>query len=166
MRVTFKAATVLLTLSVAPVGIAVTQMAVFGVSTPVYAAMTMDWPDSVNQHVMQIRKKIKTTDMDGYLAAVKSPNGALLLDVREESEFKAGHVPGTVNVPRGLLEFRIWKQLGFPSNVDMSRKIYVQCQTGGRATLAAKQLQDIGFTNVIAVIMNFEEWQKKGNPLS
>lgn len=166
MHVTLKAATVLLMLSVASVGIAVTQMVVIGVSTPVYAAMTMDWPDSVNQHVMEIRKKIKTTDMDGYLAAVKSPNGALLLDVREESEFKAGHVPGAVNVPRGLLEFRIWKQLGFPSNVDMNRKIYVQCQTGGRATLAAKQLQDIGFTNVIAVIMNFEEWQKKGNPLS
>ena len=65
-----------------------------------------------------------------------------------------------------MLEFRIWKQLGFPSKVDMNRKIYVQCQTGGRATLAAKQLQDVGFTNVIAVIMNFEEWQKKGNPLS
>ncbi len=166
MRVTLKAGTVLLMLAVAPAGIAVTQLTVFGVSTPVYAAMNMDWPDSVNQYVMQIRKKIKTTDMDGYLAAVESPNGALLLDVREEGEFKAGNVPGAVNAPRGLLEFRIWKQLGFPSNVDMSRKIYVQCQTGGRATLAAKQLQDIGFTNVIAVIMNFEEWQKKGNPLS
>ena len=128
--------------------------------------MNVDWPDSVDQYVMQVRKSVKTTDMDGYLAAVKSPNGVLLFDVREEGEFKAGHVPGAVNVPRGLLEFRIWKQLGFPSNVDMSRKIYVQCQTGGRATLAAKQLQDIGFTNVIAVIMNFEEWQKKGNPLS
>jgi rhodanese-related sulfurtransferase len=38
--------------------------------------------------------------------------------------------------------------------------------TGGRATLATKQLQDIGFTNVIAVTMTFEEWKKKGNPLS
>jgi len=37
--------------------------------------------------------------------------------------------------------------------------------TGGRAMLATKQLSDIGFTNVVAVIMNFGEWQKKGNPL-
>ena len=48
----------------------------------------------------------------------------------------------------------------------MNRKIYVQCMTGGRATLATKQLQDIGFTNAIAVIMNFEDWKKKGHPLS
>ncbi len=166
MRAAMKAGMILLLVGAAPASIIVSSLTGLGISTPVLAAMNMDWPDSVNQCVMQIRKKIKTTDMDGYLAAVKSPNGALLLDVREEGEFKAGHVPEAVNVPRGLLEFRIWKQLGFPSNVDMSRKIYVQCQTGGRATLAAKQLQDIGFTNVIAVIMNFEEWQKKGNPLS
>jgi len=104
--------------------------------------------------------------MDGYLAAVKNPDGAVLLDVREEGEFKAGHVPGAINIPRGLLEFRIWKQLGYPARVETGRKIYVQCQTGGRATLATKQLQDIGFTNVIAAIMNFEEWRKRGNPLA
>ena len=104
--------------------------------------------------------------MDGYLTAVKNPNGASLLDVREDDEFKAGHVPGAVHIPRGLLEFRIWKRLGYPAQVDMNRRIYVQCMTGGRATLATKQLQDIGFTNAIAVIMNFEDWKKKGHPLS
>lgn len=146
-------------------GIAGVLLTALGISAPVFAEMSVSWPESVNQHVMQVRKTVKTTDMDGYLAAVKSPNGALLLDVREEDEFKAGHVPGTVNIPRGLLEFRIWKQLGFPSPVDTGRKIFVQCQTGGRATLATKQLQDVGFTNVVAVVMNFEEWQKNNNPL-
>ena len=146
-------------------GIAVLLLTTLGISSPVFAQMSVSWPDSVNQHVMQVRKTVKTTDMDGYLAAVKSPNGALLLDVREEDEFKAGHVPGAVNIPRGLLEFRIWKQLGFPSPVDTGRKIFVQCQTGGRATLATKQLQDVGFTNVVAVVMNFEEWQNNNNPL-
>jgi rhodanese-related sulfurtransferase len=103
--------------------------------------------------------------MDGYLAAVKDPQGALLLDVREEDEFKAGHVPGTVHIPRGFLEFRIWKQLGSPTDVDTGRKIYVQCRTGGRATLAARQLKDIGFTNVVAVVMELREWEDKGHPL-
>ena len=92
------------------------------------------------------------------------PNGALLIDVREETELKAGHVPGTVNVSRGRLEFRIWKQLGYPGPVEMNRKIYVQCATGGRATLAARQLKDIGFTNVTAVVMELADWQKKGHP--
>ena len=168
MRSALKAGLIVLTVVISPASLAVTALTAAGISTPVLAAMNMNktWPDSVDQHVARIRKTIKTIDMDGYLSVVKNSNGALLLDVREEEEFKAGHVPGAINIPRGLLEFRVWKQLGFPVQVDMNRKIFVQCQTGGRATLAAKQLQDIGFTNVIAVIMNFEEWQKKGNPLS
>ena len=116
--------------------IAVAFSTVLVISSPVLAQMSKDWPASVDQYVAQIRKTVQTTDMDGYLAAVKSPNGAMLLDVREEDEFKAGHVPGAVNIPRGLLEFRIWKQLGYPANVDTNRKIYVQCRTGCRATLA------------------------------
>lgn len=139
-------------------------LTIVGISTPVLASE--NWPTFIDQYVLQIRKTIKTADMDGYLAAVKNPKGAVLLDVREDDEFKAGHVPGAVNIPRGLLEFRIWKHFGHPAQVDMTRTIYVQCQTGGRATLAAKQLQDIGFTNVIAVVMNFDEWKKKGHPLS
>ena len=145
--------------------LAIIVLTTLGISPPAFGQMSAAWPDSVNQHVMQIRETVKTTDMDGYLAAVKNPNGALLLDVREDEEFKAGHVPGAVNIPRGLLEFRIWKQLGFPSQVDTGRKIFVQCQTGGRATLATKQLQDVGFTNVVAVVMNFDDWQKNNNPL-
>ena len=143
-------------------GVAGVLITILGLSTPGLAQMSMDWPDTVNQYVAQIRKTINTASMDDYLVVVKDPKGALLLDVREDAEFTAGHVPGAVNIPRGLLEFRIWKQLGFPSQVDTGRKIYVQCQTGARATLATKQLQDIGFTNVTAVIMNFEDWRRRG----
>jgi len=142
---------------------AIVLLGAFTLSAPVFAAQ--DWPDSVNNYIGQVRKTVKTTDMAGYLAAVKNPNGALLLDVREESEFKAGHVPGAVNIPRGLLEFRIWKQLGYPNAVDTNRTIYVQCASGGRATLATAELKKIGFKKPIAVIMNFSEWEKKGNPV-
>lgn len=134
-----------------------------GISSPVLSSES--WPDTVDQYVLQIRKSIHTTDMEGYLAVVKNLNGAVLLDVREEQEFKTSHVPGAVNIPRGLLEFNIWKNLGYPAKIDMNRIIYVQCQTGGRATLATKQLQDIGFDNVIAVIMNFDDWKQKGHPV-
>jgi len=53
-----------------------------------------------------------------------------------------------------------WKLLGYPDRVDMNRKIYVQRASGGRATLAAKQFKDIGFTNVPAVVMELADWQK------
>ena len=142
--------------------IAVVLLGAFVICQPGLAAE--NWPDFVDEYVAQVRKTIDTTDMDGYLAIVSNPNGALLIDVREETEFKTGHVPGTVNVSRGRLEFRIWKQLGYPGQVEMNRKIYVQCATGGRATLAARQLKDIGFTNVTAVVMELADWQKKGHP--
>jgi rhodanese-related sulfurtransferase len=112
-----------------------------------------NWPDSVDQYVAQVRKTIDTSDMDSYLSVVKNPNGALLLDVRDENELISGHVPGTINVSRGRLEFQIWKLLGYPNKVDMNRKIYVQCASGGRATLAA-------------VVMELADWQKLGYPFA
>jgi rhodanese-related sulfurtransferase len=129
---------------------------------PVFAAE--NWPDSVNEYIAQVRKTVDTTDMEGYLAVVKNPNGALLIDVRDPDEFRSGHVPGTINVSRGRLETQIWRPLGFPAKIDLNRKIFVQCASGSRATLAAKQLKDIGFTNVTAVAMTLADWQKRGYP--
>ena len=145
-------------------GVAVVFLGTFVISLPGFAAE--NWPDSVDEYVAQVRKTIDTSDMDSYLKVVKNPNGALLLDVRDENELISGHVPGTVNVSRGRLEFRIWKLLGYPDRVDMNRKIYVQCASGGRATLAAKRLKDIGFTNVTAVVMELADWQKQGYPFA
>ncbi len=134
------------------------------VAAPAVAAE--NWPDSFGDYIGQVRKTIKTTDMAGYLATVKDPKGTVLIDVREPEEYKAGHIPNVPNVPRGLLEFRIWKMLGYPKTVDMNQPIYVQCRTGGRATLAAKDLKDIGFTNVTAVVMDISKWQEKGHPFT
>jgi rhodanese-related sulfurtransferase len=122
------------------------------------------WPPIVSEHVAAVRKTVKTTDMAGYLAAVKKPNGALLLDVREPAEFAAGHVPGAVNIPRGLLEFQIYKVMGYPKKVDTSKTIYVQCQSGGRATLATAALKTIGFKRPVAVVMSWPEWVQKDYP--
>ena len=165
MRDAPMARVLLLLLAVVSVGITGLPIMVRAADPPAAMAAPMAWPDSVTQFVMRVRATIQTTDMAGYRDAVTAPNGALLLDVREASEFAAGHVPGAVNISRGLLEFRIWAQLGYPGPVDMNRRIYVQCQTGGRATLATRQLQDIGFTNVVAVIMNFEDWRRQGHPV-
>jgi rhodanese-related sulfurtransferase len=122
------------------------------------------WPPIVTQHVLAVRKTIETVDMAGYLAVVKDPKGAMIVDIREPAEYAAGHVPGSTNIPRGLLEFQIYKAMGYPNQVDTNRTIYVQCQTGGRATLATAALKEIGFSHPIAVIMDWPEWVKNGYP--
>jgi rhodanese-related sulfurtransferase len=144
--------------------LAVVLAALAALAMPSAGFAAGDWPDSIDQYVAQLRKTVDIADMEGYLAIVKDPKGALLVDVREDGEFRAGHVPGTVNVSRERLEFRIWKALGYPGPVDLNRKIVVQCASGARATLAAKQLKDIGFANVTAVVMDLADWQKKGLP--
>lgn len=143
-------------------GLAIALITAVAVSAPAFAAE--NWPDSFSDYVANVRKTVKTIDMDGYVSTVRNPEGALLIDVREGYEYTAGHVPGPINVPRGLLEFQIWRKLGYPDKVDMNRKIIVQCRTGGRATLAAAALKAIGFTDVTAVIMDIEQWEKSGKP--
>ena len=73
---------------------AIIVFAAFAVAAPAYAAE--NWPDSFSAYVAKVRKTVKTTDAKGYLAAVKNPNGAMLIDVREPSEYATGHVVGTV----------------------------------------------------------------------
>ena len=71
--------------------IAIVFAGVLAVAAPALAAP--NWPDSFSAYIGQVRKTIKTTDMNGYLAVVKNPNGAMLIDVREGYEYKAGHIP-------------------------------------------------------------------------
>ena len=77
---------------------------------------------------------------------------------------RLGAVPGAVNVPRGAIEFRFWKLVGFPDNTRMNTKMTLYCATGGRCALAAKSLQDLGFTNATSVDMLFNDWVKAGYP--
>lgn len=69
--------------------------------------------------------------------------GALLLDVRSEEEFAAGHLPGAVNVPVTQLAARL-ETLG-----DKRRPIVVYCAAGVRSTRAAALLQEAGFSRVL-----------------
>lgn len=127
-------------------------------------ALAQSFPPAVTQKIQAAQKQVKTIGMEEYRKAVESPGTALIVDVREAHEFTAGHVPGAINIPRGVLEFQIWKQIGFPANTEMDRPVILQCQSGNRASLAAQSLAELGFTHITAVVMSLDEWQKTGNP--
>ena len=116
--------------------------------------------------VAKTKSQIKTVKMAEFKAAFDKKDVGLLIDVRNENEFEDGFVPGAVNVPRGLIEFRIWKLVGFPDKTDMDTKMTLYCATGGRCALATKSLQDLGFTNVTSVDMRFADWVKAGYPVA
>ena len=124
------------------------------------------WPESVDKYVAAAKKSVTVMDMAAFKAIAANKGDAVLLDVREPDEFKAGHVKAAVNVPRGVVEFRIWKAVfNYPAKTDFNKKIYVYCALGGRSVLAAKALKELGFKNVTAVDMKFADWIKAGNPV-
>lgn len=95
---------------------------------------------------------------------------AALIDVREPAEFEAGHIPGSVNIPRGVLEFQV---VGHPAlacltDASLSRRerpIVLVCRTGGRAALAADNLQRMGFSDVRSIAGGVAAWGEAGLPL-
>ena len=76
----------------------------------------------------------------------------ILIDVREPEEFIRKSIKNAVNIPRGVLEMQA-VQL-FPK---ADTALFIHCATGGRATLAAEQLQRIGYNNVTPISCNFDD---------
>ena len=123
-------------------------------------------PPAVKKMVIDAKKSANSIDMEALKAVMDKQESITLLDVRLPKEYASGHVPGSTNIPRGLLEFLIWaKVVGYPEKTDTSKKIYLYCRTGVRAALCVKTLEDLGFTNVILVDMKIAEWRKAGYPL-
>jgi len=101
----------------------------------------------------QVPIKDLKTDMDAQADIA-------ILDVREPAEYEVAHIPGSVNIPRGLLEFSIWSILP-----DLNQKIYVYCKTGARAALATKLLNELGYKQAVAVETGGVAWVLAGYPV-
>ena len=76
----------------------------------------------------------------------------VIIDVRELQEASQRPVAGSINIPRGILEFQVTQY-----TQDPSAPICVHCASGARATLAAEQLIRLGFTNVRAISSGIDD---------
>ena len=85
----------------------------------------------------------------------------LLIDVREESEFAAGHFPGALHVSKGVIERDI--ETVVP---DPNKEILLYCGGGFRSALSAENLQRMGYTNVVSVDGGWRAWTEAGYPIS
>jgi sulfur-carrier protein adenylyltransferase/sulfurtransferase len=92
------------------------------------------------------------------LAESGSPNGAVLVDVREEHEFEESHIAGAVHVPRGHLESRI--ESAAP---DKSQRVILYCASGNRSALAAHTLQELlGYQQAESMTGGITLWRDRG----
>lgn len=131
---------------------------------PAFAAETQ--PAAVDELVATARQQVTHIDMTAFRKISESPGKALIIDVREPNEFAAGHIPGAINVPRGLVEFRIWPFIGYPDHPNLAAELYLYCGWGTRSILAARSLQQLGLSRVVAVDMRLVDWQAAGYPMT
>jgi rhodanese-related sulfurtransferase len=95
---------------------------------------------------------------------------ALILDVRESEEWSRGHIPGSMNVPRGWLELRAdaASPIADPTlSRDPRARIVAYCYQapGVRSLLAATTLIELGYTNVAALSGGLKAWVGEGLPI-
>jgi rhodanese-related sulfurtransferase len=128
-------------------------------------ALGAGWHPALENHLQAISQQVKSIDMDSFARLLESTTAVMIVDVREYPEYEESHVPGAVNVPRGIIEFKIWDALADADRVRFDTPIYVYCGLGDRSILAAKSLQELGFTNVQHVDMRFRDWEQSGFPI-
>ncbi|MDX1726146.1 MAG: rhodanese-like domain-containing protein [Pseudomonas sp.] len=112
---------------------------------------------SAHDLVTEAKARIHELDLDTAEASIREAD--VLLDVREADEFHAGHIPGAVNIPRGLLEFKLSNT---PELSARDLKIVLYCKTSGRAALAACALHDMGYLQVQSIAGGFDAWSAAG----
>jgi len=93
----------------------------------------------------------------------------VVVDVREPNEWEQGHVPGAMNVPRGVLELRADPESPVTEpalSADKGARVVVYClkAPGARSLFAAQTLGMMGYSNVAAMRGGFEEWRAEGLP--
>jgi rhodanese-related sulfurtransferase len=112
--------------------------------------------------VNQAKTRIREIDRAALLQLQSA--GAPIVDVREPAEFQAGHIPGAVNIPRGVLEFEIDGHPAVncktdPALAHRELPIVVYCRSGGRSALAAAALKALGFVEPLSLAGGYVGWE-------
>ena len=108
--------------------------------------------DEAKSHIQEISgdelaRKIKANQNDW-----------VLLDVRENDEFRAGHLPNARGIGRGVLEYHIADEVP-----DTETEIVLYCRGGNRSALAAQSLQSMGYSKVYSLSGGYREWTQDEN---
>ena len=91
---------------------------------------------------------------------ITADTAPVVLDVRSDSEYAAGHVPGAIHIPFQSLGSR-HEEL----SIDKDRTIVVYCAHGPRAAWAGRVLRKAGYTDVVYLEGHFTAWEKAGRPI-
>jgi rhodanese-related sulfurtransferase len=119
-------------------------------------------PKSLNDLVADARARVQEISADDLQEALEEGEELLLVDIREPYEYAKGHIPGTLLIPRGLLEGAA--DPNNPHRIEAlhsarERPVVVLCNTGGRAAMAADTLMQMGFGQVRSLAGGLKMWE-------
>ncbi len=124
---------------------------------------------TVNELIAAARSRIR--EVAPAEAAAWLAGEGVLVDVREPGEYAAGHLPGAVNLPRGVLEFQIHAHPAMACTTSdalarPARPLLLYCLSGGRSALAADSLRQLGFADVRSLAGGLDAWRNAGLPIT
>ena len=111
--------------------------------------------------VNDAKTRVKECTIDDMRARQAAGDKFLLIDVREESEWTAGHIPGAIHLGKGVIERDVETKIP-----DTAAPLVLYCGGGFRSALAADNLQKMGYTNVISMDGGMRGWREKGLPVA
>ncbi|HUQ49447.1 MAG TPA: rhodanese-like domain-containing protein [Terriglobales bacterium] len=108
--------------------------------------------------VADAKKNVRETDVPTIKRRMDAGESLNLVDVREESEWNQGHIPGARHLSKGIIERDI--ESAIP---DKNAEIVLYCGGGFRSVLAAENLQKMGYKNVISMDGGMRGWKDAGH---
>jgi rhodanese-related sulfurtransferase len=124
----------------------------------------------LKEMVAEARGRVQEINPQDVMQRLEGGEDLLVLDVREPHEFAQGHLPGAVNVPRGLLELKADADspVADPAITEKrDARVVTYClkAPGARSLFAADTLRKMGFTNVAAMSAGVNGWTEAGLPI-
>lgn len=105
-----------------------------------------------SEFIAEAQQQCRCVDVESAKKLIDEAKTSIILDVREPKEAEESKLQASVNIPRGLLEMKFPKHC---EETDML--ILIHCGGGGRASLAAARLQEMGYTNVYAITAKYAD---------
>jgi rhodanese-related sulfurtransferase len=110
--------------------------------------------------VEEAKSRVRECTIEQMQARRAAGESFLLVDVREESEYAAGRIPGAVHIGKGVIERDIEAKVPDPAT-----PLVLYCGGGFRSALAADVLQKMGYTAVISMDGGWRSWTLAGLPV-
>jgi rhodanese-related sulfurtransferase len=109
--------------------------------------------------VNDAKKRVKETNVADVKRRMDAGEQFTIVDVREESEWANGHLPGAIYLGKGIIERDIEQRVP-----GTNSKLILYCGGGFRSALVADNLQKMGYTNVESMDGGWKGWLAAGYP--